>query len=400
MTNHPRQIRQSRGTAVNAVLTCEGLYSIASGADRRRVATALGDVYDVAREMIAPLYVRGTHRMLADLRAEAARGALIVLLGRDAQNIGEGIRHLDPALHKRLVEVRTNRPTIASALADLRIEHGRSFPELDRMLGKLIRRPTVSTESMAGASENLITLLRRAGLPVDDPEPPHDIILVDNGLRGTTRAALKAMYWPDARATLVRGFYLFRAAAYDDPCPHADRGYLFDLEADACGGGNSLLELPDDPHLEGLTFRNRAAITMLEVLTSGPELTPDRIDAQGDPVQRLYRDAPLPEEGIDPGCRSARFFDSRVYEGVLRIVRWAIGDCARYAAFHEQRGGDVQELLRPGHEKLVRNARAWAGDPAAMHPVLREVAGTYCWRPLDAGPARTVEADDRSSEAA
>jgi hypothetical protein len=400
MTGYTKQTRQSREAAVRAVLDTEGLYSFPSGADRQRVATALGDVYDVAREMIAPLYVRGTHRMLADLRAEAARGAMIVLLGRDAQNIGEGIRHLDPALHGRLAEVRTNRPTIASALAELRTRHGRSFPELDRMLGRLIRRPAVSPESMVGASENLTALLRRAGLPVGDPEPPHDIILVDNGLRGTTRAALKAMYWPDARGTLVRGFYLFRAAAYDDPSPNADRGYLFDLDADACGGGNSLLELPEDPRLEGLTFRNRAAITMLEVLTGGPELTPDRIDAHGHPVQRLCRDAPLPEDGIDPACRSARFSDPRVYEGVLRIVRWALGDCARYAAFHEQRGGDVQELLQPGHEQFVRNARAWVSDPEAMHPVLREVAGTYCWRPLNAGTAGAVEADGRSAEAA
>jgi hypothetical protein len=214
---------------------------------------------------------------------------------------------------------------------------------------------------------------------VDNPEPPHDIIVVDNGVRGTTRAALKQMYWPHARDTLVRGYYLFRAAAHGDPQPNADRGYLFDLDAVAGDGGQNLRWLPDDPRLEGLTFRNEDALTLLEVLTAGPELTPDRIDADGHPVQRLVRDEPL-QRAINPVRQSARYLDSRVYEGMLRAVRTAIADCARYAALSEQRGGDVQELLRPGHERMVRNARAWAaGDLEAMHPGLREIAGTYCW---------------------
>ena len=350
------------------------------------MATAIGDAYDATRETIAPFLVRGAHRMLPDLREEAAHGARIVLLGRDAQNIGEVVLRFDPALYEQCAKVGINRGTIRNALADLELNHGRTFPELADMFGQLDWKSTITPEKMADAVRNLTTLLRGQGLPVDDPEPPHDIIIVDNGMRGTTRAALKQMYWPHARDTLVRGSYLFRAAAHGDPQPHADQGYLFNLDADASGGGNNLRWLPDDPHLEGLTFRNEDALLVLEILTSGPEDTPDRIDADGRPVQRLFRDVAIRNSGAHKGFNpvrmsSARYLDPKVFEGVLRTVRAAIGDCARDAALSEQRGGDVQELLRPGHERMVRNARAWvAGNLEAMHPALREIAGTYCWQ--------------------
>jgi hypothetical protein len=249
------------------------------------------------------------------------------------------------------------------------------------MLGKRTWQTTTSPESMADAAQNLTTHLRDQGLPVDTPDPPHDIIIVDNGMRGTTRAALKQIYWPQARDTLVRGFYLFRTEAHGDPQPNADRGYLFDIDpAIVDGQAGDWIELPDDPHLEGLTFRDADAINLLENLTTGPEQTPERLDADGHPVQRLFRDIP-PWRSLNPVRQSARYLDRTVHEGVLRIVRTAIGDCAQEAALREQRGEDVQELLRPGHERMVRNARAWAADDLeAMHPVLRELAGTYSWK--------------------
>lgn len=395
---------QGRAAALRAVLDAEGLYSFPSEAGRHVVVKALGDAYDAARETIAPFYVRAAHQMLPDLRVEAARGATIALLGRDAQNIGAAIRHLDPALYEQCVEIRINRDTIANALADLERHYGRTFPELAEMLGKRDWTATITPESITDAARNLTTHLRGQGLPVDTPDPPHDIILVDNGVRGTTRAALKQIYWPDARDTLLRGFYLFRAEAQGDPQPNADRGYLFDLDAAGTGGNSgNLAELPDDPRLEGSTFRNEAALTLLEELSSGPEQTPDRIDADGHPVQRLVRDAPL-MQGLNPARQSERYLDPAVHEGVLRTIREAIGDSARFAALSEQRGEDVQELLRPGHERMVRDARAWAtGDLSAMHPKLRELAGTYCWTSywpaiLDLG--RAIDGAGLSAESA
>ncbi|WP_338739875.1 hypothetical protein [Actinomadura luteofluorescens] len=102
-------------------------------------------------------------------------------------------------------------------------------------------------------------------------------------MRGTTRAALKQIYWARASGTLVRGLYVFRAAAYFDPHPDADRGYVFDLDAAGTDGGKNMLVLPDDPCLEGLTFRANDALVLIEALTGGPKQTPDRIDAQGHP---------------------------------------------------------------------------------------------------------------------
>ncbi|MEV5705945.1 hypothetical protein [Actinoallomurus sp. NPDC052274] len=393
-----------RAAAVRAVLKTKGLYSFTSETERDAVATTLGDTYDAAWETVAPFYVRAVHRMLGDLREEVARGALLLVLGRDAENIEKVIHWFDPRVRARCVDIRINRETIANALADRERNHGETFPELAEMFGNLAWNPPTTDESMAGASTNLTTLLRRQGLPVDDPEPPHDLIVLDNGMRGTTRAALKQMYWPHARETLVRGFYLFRAGVYGDPQPNADRGYVYDLDAEASNGGRNLDELPDDPDLKGLTFRTNTTLLLLECLTSGPWLTPDRIDANGRSVRRLARNEPLLEEGLNPARRSARFFNVRVFEGVLRIVRAAIGDCARYAALSERGGGDVQELLRPGHERMVRNARAWASDDlAAMHPVLREIAGTYCWTeywPTIVELADAIDAAGLSAESA
>jgi hypothetical protein len=48
-----------------------------------------------------------------------------------------------------------------------------------------------SPEEIPDVALNLATLLRRLGLPVDNPEPRQDILLLDNGMRGTARAALK-----------------------------------------------------------------------------------------------------------------------------------------------------------------------------------------------------------------
>ncbi|MBO2465321.1 hypothetical protein [Actinomadura violacea] len=339
------------------------------------MADALGDAYDTAWETIAPFYVRAVHRMLEDIRAAAAAGALFASVGRDGENSRDIALAFEPGLD--IVHMPINRSIVRSAVADLKHNHGRAFPELDAMLGTM-RWKSVSPEAMANADRNLTALLRRLGLHPDDLEPGQGIILLDNGMRGTARAALKQMYWPHAS---VRGFYLFRAAAYFDPDPGADRGYLFDLDADSSGGGKNLRVLPDDPGLEGLTFRANDALVLIEELTSGPKLTPDRIDAHGHPVQRLVRDTPLVVEGVDPAHRSARYLDPRVYEGVLRAIRAAIGNHARYAVRCERRGVDVQRLLRPGHERMVQNTRDWiAGNLDAMHPGLREIAGTYCWR--------------------
>lgn len=377
MTTDTKQDQRLREATLEGILDTDGLYSFASVAQRDAVAGALRDAYDATWETIAPFYVRAVHRMLADIRAAAAAGAILASVGRDGENSREVVLAFQPGLD--IVEIPINRDIVRSAVADLKHNHGRAFPELEAML-KAMGWKTPSLEEMVDAARNLTALLRRLGLPVDDPEPSHDIILLDNGMRGTARAALKEIYWPQARGTLVQGFYLFRAAAYFDPHPNADRGYLFDLDADTSNGGKNLLVLPDDPDLEGLTFRANDALVLIEGLTSGPKLTPDRIDAQGHPVQRLFRDEPLREKGINPVRRSARYLDPRVYEGVLRTVRAAVGNHARYAARCEQRGVNVQELLRPGHERMVHNTRAWiAGDLDAMHPELREIAGTYCW---------------------
>ncbi|MEV0404175.1 hypothetical protein [Actinoallomurus sp. NPDC050550] len=385
--------------SLEAVLNTPGLFT--SEADRDAVTQALRDAYNAAWETIAPFYVRAVHRMLEDVRAAAARGAIVASVGRDGENVREIVLAFEPGLG--IIEIPLNRSIVRRALADLKHNHGRAFPDLDAMLGTMSWK-TISPEEMANAAQNLKTLLRRLGLPVDEPEPRKDIILLDNGMRGTARAALKQMYWPQAKGTLVQGFYLFRTAAYFDPQPNADRGYLFDLDADTSDGGKNLYVLPDDPDLEGLTFRAEDALVLIEVLTSGPKLSTDRIDAHGHPVQRLFRDEPLREKSINPVRRSARYLDPRVYEGVLRTIRAAIGNHARYAARHEQDGADVQELLRPGHERMVKNTRAWiAGDLDAMHPGLRELAGTYCWTnqwPTIAKLADAINAAGLSAETA
>lgn len=376
-TKYTEQCNLEREASLAATLDTEGLFSFGSKADRNAVADALRGAYKAAWKTIAPFYVRAVHRMLADIRAAAAAGAILASIGRDGENIREIALAFEPGLE--IIDIPINRSIVRSALADMKHNHGRAFPALDAMLGTM-SWDTISPDEMANAARNLTALLRRLGLPVGDPDPRQDIILLDNGMRGTARAALKEMYWPDARGSLVQGFYLFRAAAYFDPQPNADRGYLFDLDADTSGGGENLLVLPDDPDLEGLTFRANDALLLIEELTSGPRLTPDRIDAHGHPVQRLVRDEPLRETGINPVRRSARYLDPRVYEGVLRTIRAAIGNHARYAARCEQDGADVQKLLRPGHERMVQNTRDWiSGDLGAMHSGLRELAGTYCW---------------------
>lgn len=376
-TNLDKQGIREREASLESVLNTKGLFRFASEAQRDAVACALRDAYDAAWETIAPFYVRAVHRMLGDIRAAAAAGATIAAVGRDGENCRVIVLVFEPGLE--IIEFPVNRGIVRGAVADLKQNHGRTFPELDDMLGTIVWKD-LSPEEIADASVNLTALLRRLGLPVDEPDPPRDIILLDNGMRGTTRAALKQMYWARARGTLVRGLYLFRAAAFFDPHPDADRGYVFDLDAAGANGGKNLLVLPDDPGLEGLTFRANDALVLIEVLTGGPKQTPDRIDAHGHPVQGLMRDRP-PDRGINPVHRSARYADPRVREGVLRVVREAIGNHARFAALCERRGADVQELLRPGHERMVRNTRDWiVGDLDAMHPGLRELAVTYCWR--------------------
>ncbi|MBB6399907.1 hypothetical protein BKA00_006821 [Actinomadura coerulea] len=369
--------RKERETSLRSILNTEGLFRFASAAERDTVASALRDAYDAAWVTIAPFYVRAVHRMLGDIRAAAASGATLASVGRDGENCRMIVLAFEPGLD--IVDLPLNRSIVRSALADLKHNHGRTFPELDAMLGTMAW-PDPSPEEIADAARNLTTLLRRLGLPVDEPEPRQDVVLLDNGMRGTARAALKQMYWPLARGTLVRGLYLFRAAAHHDPNPDADRGYLFDLDAESGKGGKNLLVLPDDPDLEGLTFRANDALVLIEVLTSGPKTTPEGIDVQGRPVQGLFRDEP-PAKGINPVHRSARYTGPRVCEGVLRAVREAIGNHARFAARREREGADVQELLRPGHERMVQNTRDWiAGNLDAMHPGLRELAVTYCWR--------------------
>lgn len=400
-TSLSKQDKMEREASLRSILDTEGLFRFASETDREAVASALRDAYDAAWETIAPFYVRAVHRMLGDIRAAAANGATLASVGRDGENCRMIVLAFEPGLD--IIEIPINRSVVRSALADLKRHHGRTFPELDAMLGTIAWKAP-SDEEIADAARNLTTLLRRRGLPVDEPEPRQDVILLDNGMRGTTRAALKQMYWPTARGTLVRGLYLFRTAAYFDPHPHADRGYLFDLDAAGSNGGKNLLVLPDDPDLEGLTFRANDALVVIEVLTSGPKLTPDRIDAQGHPVQGWFRDHPL-TKGVNPAHRSARYTDPRVQEGVLRAVREAIGNHARSVALRERRGADVQELLRPGHERMVRNTRDWiAGNLDAMHPGLRELVSTYCWRTarwsMNVKLADAIEAAGLSAETA
>ena len=286
-----------------------------------------------------------------------------------------------------IIQIPINRFIIYRAVADLERASGTSFTRLKEAF-RMTSGETVPPEATVNAARNLTELLRRLGLPVHDPEPGRDIVLLDIGMRGTVRAALKEMYWPNAT---VQGFYLFRAAVYDDPHPEADRGYVFDLDAEAGGGGWNLNTLPDDP---GLTFRANKALLLLEELTCGPRLSPDRIDDNGRPVQRLFRDEPVSSDAHHLAFRLARDLDSPLHEGVLRIIRAAIRDYAEYAARCERRGADVQTLTRSGRERMVQSTRAWvAGNVDAMHQGLRKFAEAYC-RPDDSQDHRPAGGSD------
>lgn len=372
MATQPNEQDKERSASLEAIVRTPGLFTGTSETYRHTVAGILGDAYDATWETIAPFYVGAVHRMLGDIREAAESGARFASVGRDGENCREIVLAFMPALD--IVQIPLNRSIVHHAVLDLKDNHGRSFPALDAMFASLQWKPGLS-EDTTNAARNLTALLRRLNLPVDDPDPKQDIVLLDNGLRGTARAALKEMYWPDARGTLVRGLYLFRAAAYGDPHPYADRGYVFHLDALTSDGGRNLFSLPDDPDMQGLTFRADMALFLIEELTSGPELTPHLIDADGYPVTSLYRDEPVRLRG-NP---QARYLDPRIHEGVLRAIRAAIRDHARYAARCEQDGADVQRLMRPGYERMVQNTRNWiAGDLDAMHPGLRELADTYC----------------------
>ncbi|WP_338739873.1 hypothetical protein [Actinomadura luteofluorescens] len=133
------------------------------------MASALRDAYDAAWETIAPFYVRAVHRMLGDIRAAAAAGAMIASVGRDGENCRMIVLAFEPGLD--VIEIPVNRGIVRSALADLKQNHGRTFPELDAMLGG-IKWKALSPEEIADAAGNLTALLRRLGLPVDEPDPP------------------------------------------------------------------------------------------------------------------------------------------------------------------------------------------------------------------------------------
>ena len=250
-----------------------------------------------------------------------------MLLGRDAQNIGEVVFRFDPALYEQCAKVGINRGTIRNALADLELNHGRTFPELADMFGQLDWKSTITPKRWPTPFGTSTTLLRGQGLP-DDPEPPHDIIIVGDNDHA----------WHNPRGAQADVLATCKVAPTCSGRRHtetaADQGYLFNLDATpaaaaiTCAAGCRMIRI-----WKSLTFRNEDALLVLEILTSGtkgPE--PDR--RRRHPVQRLFRDVAIRNSGAHKGFNpvrmsSAGYLDPKVFEGVYCVPFVRLSETAR-----------------------------------------------------------------------
>jgi hypothetical protein len=361
---HMPPSEELRAHAVTAVANYLGI------TDPQQVG-ALRDAYDVVHEYPAALIVKVASDMLPDLRADVAAhpGQKVVFVGRDGTSIGLAVRQLDHEFYaQHCTDVVLSRAAVETAVQDLEVNAGKSFPELADFRGAAGK---ADPALIAGARERLTTYLRSKGIDVG-VDGSH-VTLVDTSYKGTVQELLKAVY-PN---TEFQGRYAFFAASPSDPHPGTKHGYVIHLEGDAANGGLPVRTLPNDP---ALTFSQQSAIASIEETLHGPNSSPKGIGATG-PIQEPIRNDPHPLEGFNPLQVSGKYSDPIVREGVMHIGLRAVSDDAGEIAGLRDSGGDYRATLNQEAGEYQAQIREWILRGQA-DPRLVEYLDSFV-RPMD-----------------
>jgi len=319
------------------------------------------DAYRTLEADYAPFNTWLAASILRDLRGAVRRDpdVHIVFLGRDGHALAAGCRGLDPAFVARhTVEARLSRPVMKAMLRQHERRKARAAglpaprtPAKKREKGTtragFVRSELARAFRERGQLRNTRAYFRRLGLPVDDPGAR--VIMVDNGLLGSTSEAVHTAFGWDVQSHLALAM-----VTPEHPRPDRIKGHLLHVPPEQPVGKKILPYVPDDPKL---TFLSNQAITLWESITQGPRESVARVSARG-PIDERFRFRAPAFRVTPPRWKNPK---------AVRAMRTASLLLAyRHAAGH--RGRDLDGVLAEldgARERFPREVRrVVAGDPS------------------------------------
>lgn len=334
------------------------------------------DAYRTLEADYAPFNTWLAASILRDLREAVRRDpdVHIVFLGRDGHALAAGCRGLDPDFVARhTVEARLSRPVMKALLRqhERREAHaaGRPSPrtpapkrEKGTSRTSFVRSEVARRFRERGQLRNTRAYLRRLGLPVDDPGA--QVIVVDNGLLGSTSEAMhKAFGWD------VQSHLALALVTPEHPRPDRIKGHLVHVPPEQPMGKGILPYVPCDP---GLTFLGNQAVNLWESITQGPRQSVARVSVRGPVDER--------PQTMDPKFHLAppRWKNPRA----VRAMRTAsLLLTYRHAARYRGQGLDtvLAELNEARKRFPLEVRRVAAGDPTVDRS-LADLSWAGSWR--------------------
>ncbi|WP_436775954.1 hypothetical protein [Yinghuangia sp. YIM S09857] len=334
------------------------------------------DAYRTLAADYAPFNTWLAASILRDLR-EAVRldpDVHIVFLGRDGHALAAGCRGLDPAFVARhTTEARLSRPVMKALLRQHERREartaGRPAPRTaanKRDEGtsrtRFVRSEVARMFRERGQLRNTRAYFRRLGLPVDDPDAR--VIVVDNGLLGSTSEAMhKAFAWD------VQSHLALAMVTPDHPRPNRIKGHLVHVPPERPIGTGILPYVPNDPKLALLSNQ---VITLWESITQGPRQSVARVSVRG-PVDERFRKMAPKFHLTPPRWKNPQ---------AVRAMRTAALLLAyRHAAGYRDRDLDgVLVELNEARDRFPREVRRVAAGDPTVDRSLADLSWAGSWR--------------------